>query len=247
MYEKFELTDEDIQKYKLNAGTNHTKYGHGRVRFSRAIKDTKSDVILAELSVNYSLLPDRLFVLHFLGKRYEVYWTRESNDPYIVRLRSGISSLDDGMTEYDYAVVIRDSIAAYNSFYMPDNAWYCVTLTNSNKAKPKSDKHKLHNIIQSMCLYAKQNSKSYDYISRHLISRITGWGYGQADLDNFIESGEYRLTLKNDALQFIEYWIQEGKNIIQEGKNIEGQYSGIKPLIEFNFLKLLIKVIEIYN
>ena len=222
MYEKFELSENEIEKY-----------GFKNSLYSKAIiRNEELSLILVELCVHYSELPDRSFSLLIRDEKIYIHSRVESYDPLVIRLNSQVNGIDKH--EYEYAKIIRDSVAAYNSIHQRNDAWYSVSITNAAKQELilKSEIHSLDNIITSLCLHGRQRSLSFTDLSKKLISSISRHGYGRADLEKFIESGEYKSKLRYEGKEFIKFWIKEGKDI-------KGQYAAIEsPLTVFNFFEI---------
>lgn len=217
MYEKFELSRDVIEKYGLDEKSTAIA----------AIVNKESNILLIEFVVHYSLLPDREFVLIRQNIEYPIVSRVESYRPLIIRLSSHLEGTLD-TNEYGYATIIKNSVSAYNRLYQPNDARYCVSLTNSAKPKPKSEVHTLDKIINALCLHARQSSISHAELSKKLLSQISTHGYDREDMEKFIGSGEYINKLSADGKKFISFWCSQGKYI-------KGQYIGMKPLIIFNF------------
>lgn len=217
MYEKIVLSQNLIEKYSLNEKSKPIA----------AIENEESNILLIEFGVHYSLLPDREFLLILSNIKYPIYSRTESYNPLIIRLSSHLK-VTLYINEYEYAKTIKDAVSAYDRLYQPNDAWYCVSLTNSAKPKPKSEVHTLDRIINALCLHARQRSVSYAELSKKLLSQISNHGYGEDDLEDYIENDECIAKLSEEGKKFISFWGNQGKYI-------EGQYIGIKPLIVFNF------------
>jgi hypothetical protein len=93
----------------------------------------------------------REFVLIRQNIKYPIVSRVESYSPLIIRLSSHLKGTLD-TNEYEYATIIKDSVSAYNRLYQPNDASYCVSLTNSAKPKPKSEVHTLAKIVNALCL-----------------------------------------------------------------------------------------------
>jgi hypothetical protein len=214
MYEKYELTENEIEKYGLKNCLSQKE----------GIRNKQISLILVELQVHYSEIPDRSFCLLLQDEKLTIHSSIESYSPLIVRLSSYINSDSEDKGEYAYAKIIRDSITAFNAFYRPNNAWYSVSITNEMKPIPipKSETQTIDNIITSLCLHGRQRSLSFSDLSKSLILSLSYHGFGREDLEKFIASQEYKLKLKDEGKKFIEFWIKEGKEI-------KDQFEAIKP------------------